>query len=78
MGWTRSAWRALLAQAERRSEWVGADPTVYPRDFAVFVRYHDDLRRKVKAHYPLPAPIALKDFDEFVQESAGISHVKWL
>ena len=71
-------WRALLAQAERHGEWVGVDPTVYPRDFAVFVRYHDDLRRKVKAHYPLPAPIALKDFDEFVQESAGISHVKWL
>ena len=45
-------WRALLAQAERRGEWVGVDSTVYPRDFAVFVRYHDDLRRKVKAHYP--------------------------
>ena len=69
-------WRALLAG---RTPWrIGGYTAVYPRDFAVFVRYHDDLRRKVKAHYPLPAPIALKDFDEFVQESAGIAHVKWL
>lgn len=71
-------WRALLARAKRSGEWVGVDSAVYPRDFAVFVRYHDDLLRKVKARHPLPEPVALKDFDAFVQESAGDSRVQWL
>lgn len=70
-------WRALLARAERHGAWVGVDPAIYPRDFAVFVRYHDDLLRKVKARYPLPGPVALADFDAFVQESVGNRQVRW-
>jgi hypothetical protein len=63
--------------AERVAD--GVDPTVLTRrDLAVFVRHYDDLLRKVKARYPLSGPVAPKDFDAFVQDSAGASRVKWL
>ncbi len=55
-------WRAVLAKAKRRSDLVGVDAERFPRDFSVFVRYHDALRG-LPGHHPLPGPLTLEEFD---------------
>jgi hypothetical protein len=47
---------------------VGVDERAYPRDFAVFVRYDFDLKRKILSRYPIPPPLALNRLDEFLKQ----------
>jgi len=42
------------------------DPSAYPRDFVVFVRYYYDLLNKIKARYPIPPPLMLNQLDDFL------------
>jgi hypothetical protein len=69
-------WRDLAARA-RQGVLVGVDEKAYPRDFAVFVRYSYDLRRKFRARYPIPPPLALGDLDRFLNEHKGRHAVRW-
>jgi hypothetical protein len=71
-------WRALLRYARKRSAFVGVDERAYPRDFAVFVRYHFDLKRKIGTRYPLPPPLTLRELDRFLAETEGRYLVQWL
>jgi hypothetical protein len=64
-------WRTLLDRARKRWSFVGVDEKAYPRDFAVFVRYYFDLKRKIRSRYPMPPPLALSCLDEFVKEEGG-------
>jgi pimeloyl-ACP methyl ester carboxylesterase len=50
-------WRTLFARAKRGGELIGTDERAFPRDFAVFHRYHDDLVRKIPDRHPLPEPL---------------------
>ena len=43
-----------------RGQFVGVDEAAFPRDFAVFARYDDELLRKVPHSYPLPTPLTLE------------------
>lgn len=70
-------WRRILKVARKKSAFIGVDERAYPRDFAVFVRYHADLPRKIAARYPLPAPLSLRELDEFVNETSGRYQVEW-
>ena len=40
-------WRKILRRARKEGTFIGVDESAYPRDFAVFVRYHFDFKRKV-------------------------------
>ncbi|HSK99504.1 MAG TPA: hypothetical protein VK869_04140 [Rubrobacteraceae bacterium] len=70
-------WRGILRRARRRGEFVGVDEREYPRDFATFIRYHTELKRKIPARYPLPGPLALSRLDDFLQEAEGRYPVEW-
>jgi hypothetical protein len=67
----------LIKQATLRSKFIGADPASFPRDFAVYARYHDDLLRTIPERQALPPPLTLGQFDEFLQTHAQRYHVGW-
>jgi hypothetical protein len=69
-------WRRILKHG-KRSAFVGVDENAYPRDFAVFVRYHDELWRKIPARVAMPAPLSLQEFDEFLDQTNGSHRVEW-
>jgi hypothetical protein len=69
-------WRSLHRRGREGGRFVGVDETRFPRDFAVFTRYQDDLR-KLPSRYPLPAPLPLADLEAFLAETAGRYPVAW-
>jgi hypothetical protein len=71
-------WREILKLAKKRSAFIGVDESAYPRDFAVFVRYYEDLQRKIDRRYPLPPPLPLTALDEFLDQTNGRYQVEWL
>ena len=70
-------WQELLSRAKNKGSFVGVDPKAYPRDFAVFVHYYDDVIEKIKARYPIPASLTLNELDEFVGATLGRYRVEW-
>jgi hypothetical protein len=70
-------WRRLIDRARRDGAFVGIDPEAFPRDFAVFVRYHDALLKQVRARYPRPPNLTLKELDDFLIRHAGDDDVRW-
>jgi len=73
-----NAWRRILERASKGGVFVGVDESAFPRDFAVFVRYHFDLQRKIQARYPIPAPLTLSDLEGFLDKKNGHYNVNWV
>ncbi len=71
-------WRAILSRACKRGEFIGVDEEAYPRDFATFVNYYTDLKKKIVARYPLPGPLALSQLDAFLEQRADRYSVQWI
>jgi hypothetical protein len=71
-------WRSLIGRTRRASGFVGVDEKRFPMDFATFVRYHTDLRKKIAARYPLPDSLSLGTLDAFLEESGDRYPVRWL
>lgn len=69
-------WKRILARAPR-GDFIGVDEDKYPRDFATFVRYHDDLIAKVPAPYPVPPALALNELESFIQGANGNYAIEW-
>lgn len=57
---------APVAEWQRLGKLIGVDPRAYPRDFAVFVRYHYALRAAFGSRYPIPAPLPLTELEEIL------------
>jgi hypothetical protein len=70
-------WWQLLGRARKHGTFVGVDERVYPRDFAVFVRYYFDLLQKIPSRYPLPPALTLTQLAEFLAQHQGCYHVQW-
>jgi hypothetical protein len=64
-------WRKVLNLARRRGGFIGLDADEYPKDFAGLVRYHDDLKEKVRERHPLPTPLTLEEFDDWLARAVG-------
>ena len=59
-------WRSL-------GKLIGVDPRAYPRDFAVFVRYHYALREEFRARYPIPEPLPITALEPFCDDAQARS-----
>ena len=70
-------WRRIMRSGAKRSSFLGVDEDAYPRDFAVFVRYHEDLVGKIQARYPMPPALSLDELDEFLGQTNGRHRVEW-
>lgn len=71
-------WRELIEHASVRSKFIGVDPSAFPRDFAVYARYHDALLHAVPQRYPLPAPLTLAQLDHFLHTNGRRYDVDWV
>ena len=69
-------WRSLFGRALQAGRFMGVDEKAFPRDFAVFVRFHRALER-LKPHYSLPAPLTLNELDEFLDRNEHAYRVDW-
>jgi hypothetical protein len=71
-------WREVLKRAQKRGDFLGVDERRFPLDFATFVRYYTQLKRKVAARYPLPGPLALEQLDQFLEQFGDRYPVEWV
>ncbi len=62
-------WRSILGRARVRSGFVGVNERQFPRDYASFVRYHTELKRRVTNRLPLPSALTIEDLDEFLAQA---------
>lgn len=69
-------WQALLEQARIKNSFIGVDQKAHPSDFSVFARYYKDLR-KIPVRHPLPAPLALNQFYDFLTQAGDRYAVSW-
>jgi hypothetical protein len=70
-------WRGLFAGARKRGDFIGVDEAAFPRDFGVFVRYHFDLLRKIRARHPSPPVLTLDELDQFLGQARDGYRVAW-
>jgi hypothetical protein len=70
-------WRDLLKKARKNGRFVGVDEKRYPRDFAVFARYHSALQ-EISGRYQLPEALPLKDVSTFLQQEGSSYNIEWL
>ncbi|XYI02662.1 alpha/beta fold hydrolase [Sorangium sp. So ce1128] len=71
-------WRALLSRARRKSALLGVEEEAFPRDFAVFTRYNDALKREIEERYPMPRPLSVERLEALVAEAGARYAVRWL
>lgn len=64
-----SLWLSLLGRARSSSGLLGVDPRYYPKDFQVFLRYHNAIRRLPTRARP-PSPLSLSELDVFLATEA--------
>jgi hypothetical protein len=63
-------WRRILRRARKEGAFIGVDESAYPRDFAVFARYHFDLKRKLHLCYPMAASADVESARRFSRTNA--------
>ncbi|MBD3346595.1 MAG: hypothetical protein GF401_16185 [Chitinivibrionales bacterium] len=65
-------WNTVVNRASVRGRIVGNDPSVYPRDFASYILYHDSIATEIPGpRYPFPPPVGLPDLSRFLR-SCGV------
>lgn len=71
------AWERLLRHARKEGRFIGVDAEAFPRDFAVYARYYTELKRQIRARYPLPGPLPLERLETFIREKEEKYSVAW-
>jgi hypothetical protein len=71
------AWREVLKYAKSKGDFIGVDENEYPMDFGTFLKYDDDLLKKIKDSYPPPEPLSLPELEQFIEETKGRYSVEW-
>jgi hypothetical protein len=71
-------WRRLGQHAARGGGFIGVDERAFPRDFAVFVRYHFEFLRQIRARHPMPPALTFKALTHFLRETRSRYRVQWL
>ncbi|HET8702194.1 MAG TPA: hypothetical protein VFL97_11080 [Nitrococcus sp.] len=66
---TVKRWKALADNARHGGGLVGVDERAYPRDFAVFARYHKAPQRIITARYSLPDPLTFDELEAFLERA---------
>jgi hypothetical protein len=59
-------WRAILDRARDRGFFIGVNEKRFPRDFSVLVDFNRRFPKEIKARYPMPGPLHLSQFSEFM------------
>ncbi|MDQ6734312.1 MAG: hypothetical protein M3Z35_09400 [Nitrospirota bacterium] len=61
-----SSGESRFAGLASKGAFLGVDERVFPRDFAVFMRYYLNLLQTIPARYPMMPASTMKELDEFL------------
>lgn len=70
------AWHAILDRARGSGRYAGTALEEFPFDFAQFAMY-DEAMKQLPARYPVPAPLTLAEFEEFLRQAPDYEGVSW-
>jgi hypothetical protein len=70
-------WAAVLSRARTAGRFVGVDPVAFPRDFAVFLRFHRDLAQ-VSPPWTMPPPLTLEQLEVFLASVGHRFRAAWI
>jgi hypothetical protein len=73
---TSEDWATVFQRATRHGDWLGADPTEFPMDYAQYSKYHTEIQQ-IPARYPMPGPLSLRQLDDFLAEHGHRYDVRW-
>jgi hypothetical protein len=71
-------WESILAKGRKRGEFLKSDNERIPMDLGSYIRNNPDIRNTVKSRYPIPGPLGLNKFLEFIEGSEGKFKVKFI
>ena len=63
-------WRSLVNKATHYGTFVGVNEEMYPKDFGVFLRYNQELKRLAN-DYPALASISTEEISDFINSKDG-------
>lgn len=66
-------WKDLLARAAETGAFLGVDEKAYPLDFATFIRYQPQFKRRLPIRKRRSRQLRLQFFEELLAETAGES-----
>ncbi len=67
---TLERWKSILSRATQGGRFIGMNENKYPSDFAVYMRYNDELR-KLPQPDKVPIPTSLDQFLLFMEQVKG-------
>jgi hypothetical protein len=70
-------WAAVLRRARTAGRFVGVDEAAFPRDFAVFLRFHREFAA-VPTRVRMPSPLSLAELGVFLNTVGQGFAVEWL
>ena len=74
---TPAEWRTVLDRARVSGRYAGTDLDEFPFDLAQMGTY-DDALKDVDARFPLPEPLTMAEFEEFLEQAPDYPGVQWL
>lgn len=69
-------WHRVIDRARRDGGYIGTALEEFPFDFAQFGQY-DDALRAMPARYPIPGPLSMAEFEEFLGQAGDYPGVSW-
>ncbi len=62
-------WKSLLKRAKKSGAFIGVDEKKFPHDLGSFIKYHEDLQKKIKPRHFMPRPMPLEEFFGFMNKN---------
>jgi hypothetical protein len=70
-------WREILKLGKTSGDFIGVDEKLYPLDFGIFLKYHEDLKNKLKKYDNIPEPLSFGELREFIDQSLDQYLIRW-
>lgn len=70
--------RSLLSRAQKRGEFIGAEPGKYPYDFGIYARFEKDLQKKIHSRVPQDEKLTIGQLEKFLQQANDMYEVEWM
>jgi hypothetical protein len=62
-------YEVALGYAQKKGEFIGSEPHLYPYDFGIYFRYEKDLKRKLPEQFPTDEKLTIEKLNQFHQEA---------
>jgi hypothetical protein len=60
-------WKKLFKKASKKAEFIGVDESKFPYDMGTFIKYYEDLKKKIKGRFYIPYHLSILEFEKFLK-----------